>query len=121
MFCKLQRRTFTKSTAALNTYIKSTTALKPATLPDLPYAYDALEPTISKEIMEIHHSKHHNAYVTNYNLLLPQLQEAEKNGTDMALGGLEFNLGGHINHDIFLDKSGTGRTRRWRCSIRFLG
>jgi len=101
MFCKLQRRTFTKSTAALNTYIKSTTALKPATLPDLPYAYDALEPTISKEIMEIHHSKHHNAYVTNYNLLLPQLQEAEKNGTDMALGGLEFNLGGHINHDIF--------------------
>jgi Fe-Mn family superoxide dismutase len=94
-------RSFTSTAAAQSSFIKSTKDLEPVTLPDLPYAYDALEPTISAEIMEIHHRKHHNAYVTNYNLLLPQLQEAESNGDELALGGLEFNLGGHINHDIF--------------------
>ena len=46
-------------------------------------------------------AKHHNAYVTNYNLLLPQLKEAEASGKDLDLGGLEFNYGGHINHDLF--------------------
>ena len=49
--------------------------------------------------------------MTNYNLLLPQLQEAEAKGEPAALGGLEFNLGGHINHDIFwtnLAPSGNG-------------
>ncbi len=40
------------------------------TLPKLPYAYDALEPSIDKETMEIHHGKHHNAYVTNLNAAL---------------------------------------------------
>ena len=60
MFTKIIRQQ-TRSVS----YIKSTTNLKPASLPSLPYAYDALEPTISAEIMEIHHSKHHNAYVTN--------------------------------------------------------
>ena len=100
------RRAFSRSAApaaaaAGNGFVDSTLDLTPATLPDLPYAYDALEPTISAEIMEIHHSKHHNAYVTNYNLLLPQLQEAEKSGGTVDVGGLEFNLGGHINHDIF--------------------
>ena len=39
----------------------------PYTLPDLPYAYDALEPHIDAQTMEIHHSKHHNTYVTNLN------------------------------------------------------
>ena len=108
MFAKLARqatqtsaRSYSRTATTSQSYIKSTLELKPATLPELPYALDALEPTISAEIMEIHHGKHHNAYVTNYNLLLPQLQEAEKNGGDLALGGLEFNLGGHINHDIF--------------------
>jgi superoxide dismutase, Fe-Mn family len=99
------RRAFSRSAPAAagggNGFVDSTLDLAPAALPDLPYAYDALEPTISAEIMEIHHSKHHNAYVTNYNLLLPQLQEAEKGGAAVDVGGLEFNLGGHINHDIF--------------------
>ena len=40
------------------------------TLPDLPYAYDALEPHIDARTMEIHHSKHHNAYITNVNAAL---------------------------------------------------
>ena len=40
------------------------------TLPDLPYAYDALEPHIDARTMEIHHGKHHNAYVTNLNKLI---------------------------------------------------
>ena len=96
------RRAFSTTRAAGSTsFLKSTKNLEPVELPDLPYAYDALEPTISAEIMEIHHSKHHNAYVTNYNLLLPQLQEAEASGKELDLGGLEFNYGGHINHDIF--------------------
>ena len=47
------------------------------TLPALPYAYDALEPTISKEIMEIHHSKHHQTYVTNLNAANESLAAAQ--------------------------------------------
>ena len=39
------------------------------TLPDLPYAYDALEPYIDEETMHLHHDKHHNTYVTNLNLI----------------------------------------------------
>lgn len=47
-----------------------------ATLPKLPFGYKDLEPVISGEIMELHHSKHHAAYVTNYNVALEKLQEA---------------------------------------------
>ena len=46
------------------------------TLPDLPYAYNALEPTISSEIMELHHKKHHAAYVNNLNIAQEKLDEA---------------------------------------------
>lgn len=46
------------------------------TLPDLPYDYNALEPTISAEIMKLHHGKHHATYVNNYNILEEQLHEA---------------------------------------------
>ena len=49
-------------------------------LPDLPYDYAELEPVISGEIMELHHSKHHNTYVTNLNAALAQYGEAEKAG-----------------------------------------
>ena len=48
-----------------------------ATLPDLPYGYGELEDAISGQIMEIHHSKHHNAYVTNFNAAMEQYQDAE--------------------------------------------
>ena len=75
-------------------------------LPDLPYAYDALEPHISAEIMELHHSKHHANYVKGANAALEAL-EAERNGEADAdkiralSKNLAFNLGGHTNHSIF--------------------
>ena len=47
--------------------------------PQLPYELDALEPVISKEIMDLHYNKHHKAYVNNLNLALTQYAEAEKN------------------------------------------
>ncbi len=77
----------------------------PITLPELPYGYDALEPVISKEIMELHHKKHHAAYVNNYNKALEQYKEAEARGdlsSQIALfQQMKFNGGGHINHSIF--------------------
>ena len=47
-----------------------------STLPELPYEYSALEPVISRDIMTLHHQKHHAAYVTNYNATLEKLQAA---------------------------------------------
>ena len=75
-------------------------------LPELPYAYDALEPHISAEIMQLHHDKHHATYVAGANAALDAL-EAERNGEAnpdrlRALSkNLAFNLGGHTNHSIF--------------------
>ena len=80
-------------------------------LPDLPYAYDALEPHISAEIMELHHDKHHATYVKGANAALEAL-EAERNGEAnpdklRALSkNLAFNLGGHTNHSIFWKNMG---------------
>lgn len=75
------------------------------TLPDLPYDYDALEPVISGEIMELHHDKHHAGYVNNLNTLLEKYWEAEERddvATMIALSpGIKFNGGGHVNHSIF--------------------
>ena len=50
------------------------------TLPDLPYDYSALEPVISAEIMQLHHSKHHQTYVNNYNVASEKLSEAIAKG-----------------------------------------
>ncbi|QEO15914.1 superoxide dismutase [Agromyces intestinalis] len=75
------------------------------TLPDLAYDYSALEPAISGTIMELHHSKHHQAYVTGANTALAQLAEARETGNLANVNKLEkdlaFNLGGHVNHSIF--------------------
>lgn len=75
------------------------------TLPDLPYAYDALEPVISKEIMTLHHDKHHKAYVDKANELLTSLDEARKTGGKVDVGTiakkLSFNVDGHILHSLF--------------------
>jgi Fe-Mn family superoxide dismutase len=75
------------------------------TLPDLPYDYAALEPHISGRIMELHHDKHHAAYVAGANLTLEKLAEArEKEAFDtvnMLEKNLAFNLGGHVNHSVF--------------------
>jgi Fe-Mn family superoxide dismutase len=75
------------------------------TLPDLPYDYAALEPSISGTIMELHHSKHHQTYVTGANTALAQLAEARDSDNLANVNKLEkdlaFNLGGHVNHSIF--------------------
>jgi Fe-Mn family superoxide dismutase len=75
------------------------------TLPELPYDYGALDPFISGKIMELHHSKHHNTYVTGLNTAIEKLEEARATDSFGAIAGIEknlsFNLGGHINHSIF--------------------
>src|SRR6478735_4507422 len=75
------------------------------TLPELSYDYGALEPHISGKIMELHHSKHHQAYVTGINQALEQLEEARANSSfgniNLLEKNLAFHLGGHINHSIF--------------------
>merc|ERR1712002_900083 len=75
------------------------------TLPDLPYDYNALEPVISAEIMQLHHSKHHQTYVNNLNVAEEKLAEAQAKGDVSTIIGLapalKFNGGGHINHSIF--------------------
>jgi Fe-Mn family superoxide dismutase len=81
-------------------------------LPDLPYAYDALEPYIDSKTMMIHHGKHHQAYVTNLNKALenyPDLQD--KTALDLILdldaipeeirGAVRNHGGGHVNHTLF--------------------
>lgn len=74
-------------------------------LPSLPYDHADLEPVISSEIMQLHHQKHHNAYVTNLNKALEQYEEAEKKQDVAKMIGLQsaikFNGGGHVNHSIF--------------------
>ncbi|MDX6741023.1 superoxide dismutase [Actinocorallia sp. A-T 12471] len=76
-------------------------------LPDLPYDYAALEPAITGEILELHHDKHHAAYVKGANDTLEQLAEARAKEQFGGLVGLEktlaFNLSGHILHSIFWD------------------
>ena len=74
-------------------------------LPDLNYDYSALEPHISARIMELHHSKHHQAYVTGANSALDAMAEARASNNFANLPKLQkdlaFNLGGHVNHSIF--------------------
>jgi len=71
----------------------------------MPYDYAALEPAISGEILELHHAKHHAAYVKGANDTLERLAEAREKGDFSNLVGLEktfaFNLSGHVLHSIF--------------------
>jgi superoxide dismutase, Fe-Mn family len=85
-------------------------------LPDLEYDYGALEPHISAKIMQLHHDKHHKAYVDGANKALEQLQEARQKGSFDVVGPLErtlaFNVSGHVLHSIFwrnLAPKGGGR------------
>jgi Fe-Mn family superoxide dismutase len=74
-------------------------------LPPLPYEFSALEPHISARIMELHHDKHHGAYVTNANGLLDRLEEARAKEDFASIPALErglaFNVSGHVLHTIF--------------------
>jgi Fe-Mn family superoxide dismutase len=100
------------STVATKTFADDkkiiTAALIPeadAILPDLPYSYDALEPFIDKETMELHHSKHHKAYVDGVNNARKKLKEARDNN-DYSLvehwsKKLAFHSGGHFLHTLF--------------------
>jgi Fe-Mn family superoxide dismutase len=91
------------------------------TLPDLPYANDALEPHIDAKTMEIHHDKHHNAYVTKANGALEGSEVADQSIEDLCRnidsvpenirGAVRNNGGGHANHSLFwtiLSGSGGG-------------
>lgn len=85
----------------------------PFTLPALPYAADALEPSIDKATMEIHHGKHHAAYVTNLNKALESAPELASKSLDELLANnlaivpeaiktaVRNNGGGHANHSLF--------------------
>jgi Fe-Mn family superoxide dismutase len=81
-------------------------------LPDLPYAYDALEPHIDTETMRIHHDRHHAAYVTNANTALEGTEWADASVETVlssieampegaVRGGARNNVGGHANHSLF--------------------
>jgi len=75
------------------------------TLPDLDYDYAALEPYYSAQMLELHHDKHHAAYVSGVNSALEQLDEARASDAFEAITGLEkklaFNLSGHVLHTLF--------------------
>jgi Fe-Mn family superoxide dismutase len=75
------------------------------TLPDLPYEYGALEPHLSARILELHHGKHHAAYVTGANKVQQQLAEARANNDYDAINQLQknlaFHLSGHVLHSLF--------------------
>ncbi|AWV41400.1 superoxide dismutase SodA [Bacillus sp. FSL W8-0445] len=81
-------------------------------LPELPYAYDALEPHIDKETMNIHHTKHHNTYVTKLNEAVAGKQDLESKSVEELVANLNAvpenirtavrnNGGGHANHSLF--------------------
>lgn len=81
-------------------------------LPELPYAYDALEPHIDKETMNIHHTKHHNTYVTNVNNALADHSDLQGKSVEELIANLDAvpeairtavrnNGGGHANHSLF--------------------
>jgi Fe-Mn family superoxide dismutase len=92
----------------------------PFTLPALPYAADALEPYIDKTTMEIHHGKHHNAYVTNLNKALESAPDLASKTVEELLANncaivpeairtaVRNNGGGHINHSMFWQILGPG-------------
>jgi len=93
----------------------------PFTLPALPYAPDALEPHIDKMTMEIHHGKHHNAYVTNLNKALESAPALASKSIEELLanncaivpenirGPVRNNGGGHWNHSMFWQIMGPGK------------
>ena len=81
-------------------------------LPDLPYAHNALEPTIDEKTMQIHHGKHHNTYVTNLNNALDGHADLQGKSAEELISNLDAvpegirtavrnNGGGHVNHTIF--------------------
>ncbi len=92
----------------------------PYVLPPLPYAFDALEPHIDARTMEIHHGKHHQAYITNVNAALEAHPDLLKKPVEELVAGLNGlpeavrtavrnNGGGHANHSLFWTIMGPGK------------
>ncbi len=81
--------------------------MKEYTLPHLPYAFDELEPVISRQIMELHYLQHHQSYLNNLNNCSVEYREAEQRSDLQKILSLQkniqFNGGGHINHSLFWD------------------
>jgi Fe-Mn family superoxide dismutase len=79
--------------------------IKKLELPPLPYNYDALEPIISKKVMELHHDKHHKSYVDGANAALEKLDKFRKGEIEIdiraTLRDLSFHMNGHVLHSIF--------------------
>ena len=82
-----------------------TCSFQPLSLSPLPYDYSALSPIISEKIMFLHHTKHHQAYINNYNSAIKSLEEAlnlgDLNTIENLQNFIKFNLGGHLNHEMF--------------------
>jgi superoxide dismutase, Fe-Mn family len=91
----------------LNNQITRRTSMANFELPKLPYEYDALQPYIDSETMEIHHTKHHQAYVTNLNKALESAEGEVKSLEDLMKNISKYptavrnNGGGHYNHSLF--------------------
>ena len=85
-------------------------------LPDLQYDYGALEPHISGQIMELHHDKHHAAYVKGANTALDKLATARDSDNFDSINKLQkdlaFNLSGHVLHSLFWQNLSPQRRRR---------
>src|ERR1700756_2730705 len=100
------------------TIIEERNVVAEYTLPDLDWDYAALEPHISGQINEIHHTKHHATYVKGVNDAVAKLEEARANDDHAAIflnqKNLAFHLGGHVKHTIWwknLSANGGGETR----------
>ncbi|MDP4180279.1 MAG: superoxide dismutase [Bacillota bacterium] len=89
-------------------------------LPELPYSYDALEPYIDKETMNIHYTKHHASYVNNLNAALEKYPDLQEKSVEELLTNLDRapkeiysavrnNAGGHYNHTLFWNSMGKGK------------
>jgi superoxide dismutase, Fe-Mn family len=132
----MTRRQALKTTVIATTAIAATPAFAqspvgtppvgaPYTLPPLPYAMDALEPHVDARTMEIHHNRHHAAYVTNLNKAIAELPDLAKEPIEvvvMNLNRLPENIrnavrnngGGHYNHSLFwqmMKKNGGGEPK----------
>ncbi|XP_075634043.1 superoxide dismutase [Mn], mitochondrial-like [Castanea sativa] len=98
-------RSVSRKSLSLGLAVGQVRGLQSFSLPELPYDYGALEPVISGEIMQLHHLKHHQTYITNYNKALEQLDEALAKADSSSIvqlqSAIKFNGGGHINHSIF--------------------
>jgi len=94
MLFKISRRNYSLVSSA-----------KKLSLPALDYGYDELEPILSKELLELHHSKHHQAYIDTYNLIAPEFAKAIESGDvktiETLAKDLNFNAGSHVNHSIY--------------------